>query len=109
MIIQYKVEYDGSWACTLEFDTEIFTKEVLQDFLDFFSWHYDQSKDLYAEYAKKIAQKVLFDSMDYTLKRIIEVFAEAEGYPKLDGSQGVSLVDCDNWRFDGDYFHVSKN
>lgn len=99
MIKKYDVEYNY-WECTIEFDTEIFTEELLQECLDFFSWEYDEEGDLYEEYARKIAKNILRLLIVADLGSIESRFKELEGFPPIDGSYGIKLIDVDNFEFE---------
>ena len=91
-----EVEHDSiDWSCIIQFDTEIFTKELVQECLDFYSWEYDEDECLYKEYAKKLAIQVMELSKQWNEEGIKERFDE-EGYPSLDGSNGVWLLRCDH-------------
>ena len=102
MIKRYKIEYDW-WNCVIEFDTSKFDNQLLEACLDFYSWDYNTEGDLYEEYAKKLAGVIINYSMDCLLEGIIRNFEE-EGMPILDGSNGVTLISCENWEFDDNAF-----
>lgn len=90
-----EVEHDSiGWSCILQFDTTVFTKELLQECLDFYAWEYETDECPYKEYAKKLAIQVMDLSMRWNPEAIKERFEE-EGYPRLDGSDGVLLLHCD--------------
>ncbi|MDM1529019.1 hypothetical protein [Myroides odoratimimus] len=107
MIKQYRIEYNY-WSCVIEFNTEIFTMELLQECLDFFSWEYDNEGDLYEEYAKKIAKKVLYLLVENELGSIESRFKELEGVPPIDGSFGVKLISFDSFEFEDCEFTSEK-
>lgn len=107
MIKRYTVEYSfHDWQCVIDFNTELFTKEHVTEYLAFFVWSYNKENDPYEEYAKKLAQKIIIDSMELNIEGVKDVFEDAEGFPKLDGSTGVELVYCECWSFDDDDFEI---
>lgn len=101
----YKIQFDW-WTCTIEFDPTLFTKVLLDECLDFFSWEYDEDDDPYEEYAKKLALEIIIESMLKNREGVIRIFNEKEGFPPLDGSMGVSLMQCECWRFYSDDFEI---
>jgi len=106
---RYKIEYGfHSWECVIEFDTSLFTPQLVDEYLKFFVWDYDKENDPYEEYAKKLAQAIIIDSMEWNVEGVKDQFKNAEGYPKLDGSSGVLLVRCDPWEFSDDDFEIKK-
>ncbi|EHO13831.1 hypothetical protein HMPREF9715_00905 [Myroides odoratimimus CIP 101113] len=92
------------WECTIEFNTELFTQDLLQECLDFFYWNYDKKGDLYAEYAKKLAKSIIYLSMEWNEEGIIDKFKDVEGFPPLDGSMGVKLIVSDTFEFEDEDF-----
>ncbi|MDM1536382.1 hypothetical protein [Myroides odoratimimus] len=107
MIKKYKVMYGfHDWECTIEINEELFTPQLLQSALDFFCWDYNKKGNLYEEYAKKLAKQIAYFSMDWNESGIIDQFEDLEGYPPLDGSMGVKLIRCDNFRLEDEEFSL---
>lgn len=100
-IIQIKVMYALFYECVLSIDTSIFSGQMVQGCLNFFDWEYDTEEDPYIEYAKKIAQRCfglsIVHSFDYIQSHFIE---DAEGWPPLDGTYGITLVSLDDLQID---------
>ncbi|MDM1514520.1 hypothetical protein [Myroides odoratimimus] len=44
--------------------------------------------------------------MDWNESGIIDQFEDLEGYPPLDGSMGVKLIRCDNFRLEDEEFSL---
>lgn len=107
MIKRYKITFDW-WDCVIEFDTTKFGVELLNECLNFYSWDYDEDNDPYEEYAKKLGEAIIIESMDFNCKGVIGRFENKEGYPYLDGDMGVTLISCDAWEFDSDEFEIEE-
>lgn len=105
MIKQYRVMYGfHDWECTIEINTELFTPELLQQYLDFFCWEYNKKGHLYEEYLKLLAKHLISDSLILTKDGMISIFKNREGFPPLDGSVGITLVSCDHLEFQDERF-----
>lgn len=98
------IGYGFWWECTLQIDETVFTEEIAKSLLEFFSWDWDkEADDLRIEYCKKIAQKILPLSSHYSELGILNWFSDAEGFPPLDGSSGIKLIDFDEFQFDEEF------
>jgi hypothetical protein len=101
MIKKYKFQYDCIYDIIFKVDLEIYTKELALATLEFFTWHWDKDSDPITEALKKIALVCLQFSADgWNEIGIIDQFIDLEGYPRLDGSYGVTLVRIDNFEYD---------
>lgn len=98
------IGYGFWWECTLEVNEEIFTQENAKSLLEFFSWDWDKdASDFRKEYFLKIAQKVIMLSAHYSEMGILNWFQDTEGFPPLDGSYGIKLIDFDEFVFDEEF------
>ena len=101
---------------TLEFDTEKTTTwgkktytldEVLKSSLEFFSRGpeliEDADGDLCKAYAMLIGPKIVLESMEWNLNGIIRHFDNEEGYLKLDGTNGVTLIRSDSFEIEDEF------
>lgn len=94
MIKKYKFEYDYDFEVHFEVDTEKFTEEYAKATLEFFSWNYDDEADPIDEVMKKYALEVVrFSAFSYSsIKYIKNHFINLEGFGRIDGSIGITLV-----------------
>jgi len=103
MIKTFKYEY-GSWDayCELTIDTEKFKKEDAEILLGFFIWDYDENADPVDEYMKKIAMQCIKVATFKGINKdgVIDEFKEMEGWPHLDGTNGITLVSVTAYEFD---------
>jgi hypothetical protein len=103
MIKKFKFDYDCCEAqAVIKVDTDLFTKQHAQTTLDFFTWDYDEDNDPVEEVLKKYAMEIIRfatkDSLNvYGVKR---EFENKEGFAKLDGSLGLTLVSFVPYEFD---------
>ena len=110
------LEYDYSRheaSCTLQLDTEKFMKEDAQVLLDFFSWDYPYDTDANPvdEYMKKVAMECIKVATfnNYNEKGVISEFEEMEGWPRIDGTNGITLLDVSTYEFyEGDLDLIEK-
>lgn len=103
MIKKYKFNYDFREATAVfEVDTEKFTVEMANATLEFFTWDYDKEENPIDEVLKKYAMEAIFlataNPWNSTLG-IISLFENKEGYSKLDGSNGIKLIDVEGYEF----------
>lgn len=93
--MKYTFSYDG-YEIEFEVDKSIFNEAAAKEFLEFYSWSYDDDDDLILSALKKIALACFKESIDYSsLRSIIDSINDYEGYPKLNGP-GIKLIKCDN-------------
>ena len=110
---KYEFRYDFDYEIILEVDRNVFTNEKAKIFLDFFLWERDydkDSEDLVFEALKKIAlQCFIFASMnehnEFGVQKDME---NAEGFPKVDGSEGINLFFIEGFDFDEDELEVKN-
>lgn len=110
MIKRYKFDYDYSEAdASFKVDTEIFTKEMAQVILDFFTWDYDEEADPIDEVVKKYAIKVIMSATfdDLNVYGVIREFEDREGFCPLDGSCGIWLISVSGYEFNEDKLEVT--
>ncbi len=104
MIKRYEFNYgmnDSQAVFTV--DDSKFTKEMAQSFLDFFHWEtgYDEFLDPIEEAMTKIAMRTIIIGCEgqYNLQGIISQFGDLEGYPRIDGSIGITLIEFYPYEF----------
>ncbi len=109
MIKVYHFNYDFHQAsATFEVDTEKFTADMAQVTLDFFTWNYDKEKDPVDEVMNKYAIQVLECATfnRYNVKGVIDSFNNNEGFCRLDGSAGITLIEVSPYEIDEQYLAV---
>lgn len=109
--ITYDYNYDFHEAtCKFEVDTNVFTKEMAQETLNFFTWEYNKENDPVDEVMKKYAMQVIqtatFES--YNVYGVISEFEDKEGFCKLDGSTGITLLEVSEFEFYESSLYVEK-
>ncbi len=95
---KFTIDYD---ECEIELlvDNDPKYLAIYQDFLDFFVWDYDKSADVRVEAVKKISVEILRQSVNYwTVEGMVKEFDDKEGFPRLCGADGITLVmySCNN-------------
>ncbi|MBI9052494.1 MAG: DUF2528 family protein [Bacteroidales bacterium] len=108
-----KKKYDFTYGCheanaNFEVDTDKFTAELANLTLEFFTWEYNKEADPVDEVLKKIAIRCIevASENDYNTYGVTDEFNNMEGYPKLDGSVGLTLTNVDAYKFDEDNLFV---
>lgn len=105
---KYKITWDCFYDCIFLVDESIFTEEEAKGFLEFYTWDYEEDGDLRAEALKKIAIKCFYLSQEWNVEGIKEKIDDLfECYIPIDGSTGVTLIDIDNFSFDGEEYSVN--
>ncbi|WP_129112311.1 DUF2528 family protein [Burkholderia pseudomallei] len=91
----YQLEYSGASRMTIEIDHSIFTQDKFKECSDFWS-----SKPTFEEWLKLVYLVALRDSVASwsPLKGLRE--GTEEGFPKMDGSTGIRIIDFDDFEFD---------
>lgn len=92
--------YDAT--VSFEIDTEVFTEEIAKATLEFFTWDYDKENNPIDEVLKKYALQAIRVSTfnDFNEHGVISEFENMEGYCRLDGSNGIMLVEVTGYEFD---------
>jgi len=105
----YNINYDFYKAfCKIEIDREKFTEKKAKDTLTFFSWDYDEDADPIDEAAKKYAMLAIEKATEgYSLFDLRE--KEFEGFYKMNGKEGILLVEVDAFEFNEELLDVIKN
>ena len=101
----YKFNYDNHEAsATFKVDTSVFTDEHAKATLEFFLWNYDESNAPIPEVLKKYAMEAIWAATKYSynLKGVISDFNNKEGFVKVDGSVGLTLLSVERYNFDED-------
>jgi len=100
---RYLFNYDFHKAeVFFEVDLEVFTPEMANETLTFFSWDYDHKADPIDEVMKKYAMRVLqflaeggFHDVDSVKKKF-----NKEGFGPIDGTIGIRILDYSEFEFD---------
>jgi len=100
----------GDADCKLQLDTDKFTKEDAQILLDFFDWDYDEDADPVYEYMKKVAMQCIeiATSERCNAKGVISEIKQMEGWPYLDGTNGITLLDVSRYEFLDDFLELKE-
>ncbi|AMH01850.1 DUF2528 domain-containing protein [Serratia liquefaciens] len=111
-IKRYEIEYDWKGSLTVEIDHEVMTDEKLHEINDFWSSNtYRISKQgsvLNAVLAMLAQQAFLIQiSNDYNTYGVVSAFSWTdgegqEGWPPMDGSEGIKIIDSQIDLFDTD-------
>lgn len=102
------------WRAVVSFkvDPEKFTAEMAKETLDFFSWEDppDPDGDPVDEFMKKLAIECFIVGMENSWNEngVMHQFEDREGWPRIDGSIGVTILSIDNLRFDPDDIEMEK-
>lgn len=87
-----------------EVDTKVFTADMANATLEFFSWDYNEDNDPVEEVLRKYAiQAIKIASFsNLNTSGVISEFEDLEGFGHIDGSIGLTLVDVEGYEFDED-------
>lgn len=93
---EYLFNYDMMTASVqLTVDRAVFTEEMAQDTLTFFSW--DEEPDLHEDPIDEVVKKYAIMAIHLATKKehnttgVIADFEDLEGYYPVDGSHGIQL------------------
>lgn len=92
---RYKLEYSGSAEMVVEIDHAIFTDAHFKECSEFWS-----NQPTFEEWLKMVYRVALHDSIATwsALAGLRE--GTEEGYPKMDGSAGITIISFDDFEFD---------
>lgn len=100
---KYTITWDAFYNCVFIVDESKFTEDDAKTFLEFYSWDYDEEGNLRLEALKKMAIKCFYLSQEWNVEGIMEEIDNLfECYIPIDGTQGVTLIDIDNFSFDSE-------
>ena len=111
MIRNYEFDYSyGEADCRFSVDTDVFTNEHANATLEFFDWDYDKDADPIDEVMKKYAMRAIREATanGYNTYGVIGEFDSMEGYSKVDGSNGLTLVSVSEYEFDESSLEMTK-
>lgn len=92
-------------------DTDIFKPEDAKEYLEFFSWDYDNENDPIEELMKKYAMRAIKvataeNCNEYMVKMW---FAENDGFLiPIDGTKGIELIYVNEYEFDESCLYLEK-
>ncbi|MEX0274290.1 MAG: DUF2528 family protein [Flavobacteriaceae bacterium] len=98
MIRTYEYQYNwGEAQVKMQIDDEKLSKDDCKDLLNFFTWKWDKEADPYDELARLYCRTaIVFATANFhNTYGVLRDFEEAEGYPNLDGTYGITLVDVE--------------
>lgn len=92
---RYQLEYSGASRMVIEVDHEIFNDEAFKECSDFWSNKPNFKDWLGMVYLIALRESIIsFNSTD-SLRR-----GNEEGFPKMDGSEGITIISFDDFEFD---------
>ena len=103
MLKRFDFDYNsGDASVSFLVDTDKFTDEMATSLLEFFSWDYDEEEPPVDEYMKKLALQCIREGFigNWNELGVIDEFENLEGFPHLDGSNGIWLFEIDNLDLD---------
>lgn len=107
----YDFDYDmGEASCRFEVNRDVFTVEMANATLGFFTWDYDDEADPIDEVVKKYAQQAIWYATknDHNENGVIKDFEGGEGYARVDGSMGIKLISVSGYEFDWSRLEMEK-
>ena len=99
----YNFDFDyESASVSFRVDASKFTKEMARENLEFFLWDYDHDADPLLEIMKKYAMEAIRVSTFKSCNKygVIKEFEDMEGFVKLDGSSGITILDVSSYEFE---------
>ena len=108
MIKKYRIRFsNGDAEARFDVDTDIFTKELANDTLQFFDWEYDTDADPIDEVITKYGKHAIWLATTENVNTVgvIYAFEDSEGYCQVDGKYGITLtyVEGVDLNYDDDY------
>lgn len=101
----FKFDYDqGEARAIFSVDTDLFTEEMAKGTLEFFLWSYDKLNDPIEEVMYKYAMEAIVSASKYSHNTygVKKDFENKEGFCKVDGSQGITLLTVSGYEFEED-------
>ena len=105
----YEFDYDFSKASAeFEVDLELFTPEMANATLTFYTWDYDKEADPIEEVMKKYAIEAIESATfnNYNARGVISDFENKEGFCRLNGETGIKLLYVEGFEFNDDDLSV---
>lgn len=102
-IKKFKFDYDsGEASAAFSVDTDIFTEEMAKGTLEFFLWDYDELNDPIEEVMYKYAMEAIETASKYSYNTygVKKDFENKEGFCKVDGSLGITLLSVSGYKFE---------
>ena len=109
-MIKYNFVYQKNARVMFEVDTNKFTYAIAQQFLDYFSWHYEHNEDIIDVAIQKYAIEAIFlaTANGYTTTEVRKAFDTLEGFYPVDGSHGIQLMRVSEFEFRETDLRVSR-
>ena len=104
---QYELKYHFEARMVIEIGHEVFTPEIFKGCSEFWSNKPDLEDWLVMVYMIALRESVASTSGTRSL-----IEGKEEGFPKFDGSEGISIVEFDEFEFDDfnvDFMELSSN
>lgn len=111
-IKRYEIDYDWKASVTVEIDHDIVTEAELHNLNNFWSnaeWRIKQHGGVLNAVLKALAWRVIYIQFTegYTIEGLIEQFDwnsrnGQEGWPPMDGSHGIKIIDTEDLEIDYD-------
>lgn len=99
------------WEMTVEIDYDK-AKESIKEMVEFWmDWKRRldlNDGDYITTFLQQLARTVIVLSMEYNLKGVISAFEEREGWSKMDGSEGITILDVSSWTFEDNEFTIKS-
>lgn len=110
--IKYQFNYDYySAGADFTVDVDEFGEENARVLLDFFLWEYDTDGDPVDELMKKYALQAIrvATAEDLNVEGVREWFYNAEGFPPVDGTVGITLDSVEPYTFEESDLAMNKS
>lgn len=97
-------EYSYNWddaSAKIQIDTDKLTKDDCISLLKFFTWKWNEDECPYTELARLYCRTAMSFATcnNHNKIGVLMDFKEAEGFPELDGSYGITLIQVDGLDF----------
>lgn len=102
---RYGVNWFGELDLVVEVDHDVVTNDTLTEINTFWSDSSDRLRDADGDVLiavlKMLAQRCfqLTTAYGYSVKGLVLEFETIEGWPRMDGSEGFKIIDCDELIF----------
>ena len=108
----YEIDYDFKASVTIEIDHDIITEDCLHELNNFWTnakWRVKKHDGVLYAVLKMLAREIIYIQFTagYTIDGLIKQFDwdsgnGQEGWPPMDGSHGIKIIDTDDLEIDCD-------